>query len=540
MTKKVLFIIIILFFGLYVIKANFIMWQTPFYDFDEAHRAENAKRMKEYKSPLVPLTGSVFDRIEGFRVDLKEDPRLNLYYHLERPTFIYWLMMVSTSLFDNMEWSYRFPSFLLGMGTILIFVFFAHSFVKKLHTSFNYQALTLSLTSLLTTSCLWLSSMYAQLDTGLTFFLFLAVASLIIFCQNKSHKYLVISALSLALAVLSKGQPAVIFIFPLLFLGLTKKMAMKELLKFIGIVGLVIGPWLFLLSFKFGLVNIVKIFTGFAVSSAIVEYLHHHAPIFWYSRWWWDAMRPGWTLFLALFAYDLIHKNFNLRKNILLSFVIGGFIFWSINQNKIWWYVLPLVPAISFYIFLSSSEYLKQNANRIINLSLVTLVASLPIFLGASNKVVMLYGILITLICAGLLLSKKIEKIKILIKAKNVLLFLTVVASLSLFYLRFPQIVPYHRNTKEVASYFDKLPWKKCLWFKNMPPEAALFYSNAGEMFTLTDGVNLFPRCSNYLITPDDIFSDQSSYFLQGKMYYLKDQKIVLQKGNMKLIKLLP
>lgn len=532
--SRLLLLIFALFTLLFILRAGFIMKNVPFYDFDEAHRAENAKRMLEYKSPLVPLTGSVFDRVQNFRVSLKEDPRLHLYYHIERPTFIYWLMMVSTSIFGQVEWAYRLPSFLLGMATILFYLLFAGKFTSKI----NYQALFLGLIAILTSADLWLSSMYAQLDTGLTFFLFISLLSLIIFCQNKNHKYLVISALSLAMAVLSKGQPAIIFIFPLLFAVLTKKMTLKELLKFIGIASLIIGPWVFLVSFHFGFINVIKIFTGFAISSAITEYQFHHAPLFWYARWWWDVMRPGWTLFLALFAYDLIHLNFNTKKGFLLSFIIGGFLFWSINQNKIWWYVLPLVPALAFYIYLSASEYLKQNSNKIINLSLAVAVASAPIFLSVSNTHAILYGILITLFSIGILLSKKLTNLKIIISIKNTLFLAVIIFGLVSFNFNFPKITPYHRNTKEVALYFDKLAWRKCLWFKDMPPEAVLFYSNAGEMFTLTDGVNLLPRCNNYLVTPEDITEDQSYYLFNGKIYYVKDQQIIFQRGNMKLIKL--
>ena len=241
-------IIFILAFIVYITASLRTMVQVPFYDFDEAHRAENAKRMKEYKSFLVPLTGSSFDRVEHLKIPFKDNPDFYLYYHLERPPLTYILMIISTTIFGNYEWTYRLPSFLLGMTIFAAFLFFAKKEDKN-----NIFAIALGFFVIFTSSDLWLSSQYAQMDTGITLFLFLSLLSLIYYCSFRKTFWLFLSGIFLGLSVLSKLQPVVIFVFPVLGLLIFKKLNLKELLKLIGGFLLIFLPWLFYLIFRFGI-----------------------------------------------------------------------------------------------------------------------------------------------------------------------------------------------------------------------------------------------------------------------------------------------
>lgn len=500
----------------YVVKSAFIMRTVPFYDFDEAHRAENARRMKEYGSFIVPLTGSVFDRVEKFQISFRNNPHLHLYYHLERPTFVYWLMILSTAIFGSVEWAYRLPSFIFGMLTIVAYLFFA----KDTQSNFSKQiALFVGLLSLVTSTDLWLSSQYAQLDTGLGLFLFLSIMSLITFCKFRKTYWLVISSISFSLAVLSKGQPAVIFIFPLAHLVLSRHLKLKDLLNFIIYSLVILGPWVIIIASKFGLINVIKIFSGFIISSAIVEDIHHKAPIFWYVRWWWESLRPGLTIFLALLFVDLRRKNLSMEKKALLAYILGSLLVLSIPHNKIWWYTLPLVPAIAYYIKVSTSDYLRHHQNALLRLTTVIIISSLPIFLTTTNRLGMIYGTVVTAVSITMLEGNFLSRVNLSEQAKKILFTAAVVFALTLFWLRFPQIIPYHWNIKPVGRYYANLPGQKCLWTLDMPPESALFYSDAGEVNLLTPGSSFMPDCTHYLMTPAEI----------------SDKKLIYQKGSMKL-----
>lgn len=515
---SIITVIFLSFFALFVFLSFKTMFSVSFYDFDEAHRAENAKRMKEYGSFFVPLTGSPQDRVEHLKVPLRENPDLHLYYHLERPPLVYDLMILSTSLFGSYEWAYRLPSFLLGIATVAVFLFFARKEEGK-----NVFAIATGLLVLFTSFDLWLSSEYAQMDTGITLFLFLSLLTLITFCSTGKTFLIFLSGIFFGLGLLSKLQPTVIFIFPLIFLLLTKKLKLFDLMKFSGGFLLVFLPWVIYLALRFGIKDVVNIMPGFAITSASIINIHQQAPIFWYLRWLLTSLRPGWILFLTLFAYEIISGSLDWKKKALLIYIFGGLLAFSLPDNKIWWYILPLIPAVAYFVYLSLNDYLKEKPHRLINLSFAIIVASLPIFLRSSNKLTIFSGILISAVVFFILIDKLAIKLNFKLSKKNIF-NVAIILCLLLFLQRFPEIIPYHRNTKGVAEYYKNLPGSKCLWLGDMPGEAVLFYSNAGEVPILDKTSQIYSSCkNNYLITPEK---------------HKDDGELILRQGNIRLYKL--
>lgn len=490
------------------------MMYTPFNEFDEAHRAENVKKMKEYKSYLIPITGSVQDRVIDLRIQSKDNPFQFLYFHLERPPLIYDLMILSTSIFGSDEFAYRLPSFILGMLCLFSFIFF----VKYLSLKISGVAFVISFICLLTSGDLWLSSQYAQLDTGLTTFLFISLMSLIAYVEKKDTKFLLLAGFSFGLSILSKGQPAILLIPVIILLLVIRKLSKGELLKFILFAIMTILPWLIYVSWRFGFTEFIKIFSGFAFITVGSDITFHKAPFFWYGRWWWETLRPGWTLFLVLLSFDLIGRNFTLRKIILLVYILFNFAWLSATSNKLWWYVLPLIPPMCYYIYLVLEEYL-QDKHKLINMGLVLIVASRPPMFGVSNTIAMMYGLFFAALSFFLL------KVKISlnsIKLQRVFFIITIGFCLLSFYVRFPKIVPYHINIKTVSEYFSHLPGRKCLWIYEIPTESVLFYSDAGEVYTYNSEAHPFGHCQNFIITSSS----------------LTNYQIVYQKGNMRLYQL--
>lgn len=490
------FLVLFIFFVIFVYSSVTTMVNVPLYDFDEAHRAENAKRMKEYKSFFIPLTGSSQDRAEHLKIPFKENPNYYLYYHLERPPLVYDLMIISTSIFGTSEWAYRLPSFLLGIFSFLVFLYFGGQEESK-----NKFAITIGLLALITSGDLWLSSQFAQMDTGITLFMFSALLSLVYYVIGRKTILIYLSGIFFGLALLSKLQPAAVFAFPLLFLLFTHTLKFKELFKFLAGFLLIFLPWIAYLVLKFGIVDVLNIMPGFAISSASFISIHLEAPVFWYIRWWWEAFRPGWTIFLALVIFDYTLKRLDLKKKILLFYIFGGLLVFSLPINKIWWYVLPLIPAVSYYVFLSVKDYLK-NGGKLINLSFALIVASVPIFLRTSNTVSLIYGFSVTAIVLFILRDKLSIRIDL---NKDKLFTISILLCLAFFLTQFPTIRPYHINTKSVAQYYRDLPYPKCLWLGDMPGESVLFYSEAGNVEKYIDkNPQIYAACkNNYLITPE-------------------------------------
>lgn len=477
------------------------MSQIPLHDFDEANRAEAAKNMAEYNFYLAPLTGSPFLRNENLKIPTKNNKALFLYPHLERPPLYFWLMIASTKIFGNSEFAYRLPSFIFGSLTFLTFLFLY---------------LPITAVSLIFSFDLWLSSQSALMDTALTFFLTIAFLSLIKALKVKKSKYFYLSGIFWGLAILSKGQPAVIFIFPIIYLFLTKKIFLKNIFQIFLPVFLIVFPWMFLTINKFGLNNFLEGFFNFAKNRAIVQDTTQIAPFYWYLRWWFESSRIALVLFSALFIYDLLNKKLTFEKKIVLSYFLPSFLFFSLAKNKVWWYVMPLLPIISLYIHFSVLDFLKRKEEKSFNLVIIVFLSSLPIFYHQRNYVALI------VFCFYVFLSYFILNLEIKINKNfsKILTYIFLTLPLIVFLFNFPKVQPTYPEVKKIGEYYQKLPQPKCLYVENMPYESALFYTDAKEInYLKTKPIN--KNCQNYLLTPND-----------------KNQQLLFKSNRLKLYRL--
>jgi len=510
MTKRLLVLlplaVLVLFSFLFLFRAVGNMTTIPFHDYDEAHRAEGARNMAQEGFFLAPLVGS--PHYQGSRLSLPYslDQTKTLYAELSRPPLVFNLMAISSFLFGDFEWAYRLPSLLFGLsifpGLALVIYFLA----KKKP---NLIALGVALLVVITSYDWWLSSQMAHLDTAVSFFTALAVFGLILFAQNKNKLFLILTSLSLALAILSKGQPAVVFLPPLIYLLIAKKIRPKEALALLTATLIFLLPWIISFDRQLGFGAWLRTYFGSYLASPSSTKIGggdptQSAPIFWYLRWWFDTLRPGVFLFGAFFLFDLVKKRLSWPKIVLLVYIFAGFGLFSYAKSKVWWYVLPVLPALSPYLYLAIADYLKEKKTNLVNLSLAILLASLPLFLFRTNTVSLAYGFTITALVFFVLNWKLgnwalIRNLKL--EIRNLLLVLALVASLSLFYLRFPAPTPNHPETKAVGQFFQALPYPKCLLLEeDFPYEAILYYSRVGELDYLDEDSILGPDCQNYLI----------------------------------------
>lgn len=470
--------LLILFLIAFIVKSFITMSSVPLHDFDEANRSEAARNMKKYSFFLAPLNGSPFEKGFNLKIPAKSNPLLSLNYHLERPPLYYLSMIASTSLLGENEFAFRLPSFIFGVAVVLIFFVLGWSLFPSL--------------AILTSSDWWLSSQSALMDTALSFFLFLSFLFLVDFLKSRRAVRLIFSGAFLGLAILSKGQPAVVFVFPLIFLIVTRRLSFKELVIFSLSAGVVLLPEAVPLIGKFGVQKLFYTLSDFSSRRTVVADPTQSAPFFWYFRWWLGSFRIGLILFLTLFLSDLKTRNFSLPKLLSLSYIVPSFVLFSVSKNKVWWYVLPLIPVVCYYIFLSVKK------EKWLNLSVITFISAVPVFSTSSNKVALLWGVVL------LVVSYFVYNLKLNLKnsfATTVIVF-SLIFSLSIFFYFFPVISPTYPETVEVGEYYQKLPQPKCLFVLNMPYEAILFYSKA-EAVEYFGKKPLLKGCSNYLVTPD-------------------------------------
>lgn len=500
---KLSLIILCVFFAGAVIKSSISMYTSPFHDFDEANRAEGAKQMQKHNSYLFPVTGSPYLRVEGLQIPYTEGKHLDVYHHLERPPLVYWAMIVSTSLFGEKEWAYRLPSFMFGLGGFILFFWV----IRKLDRNISVLGLIVSFAVFVCSIDWWLSAQFALLDTALSFFLFLSVGSLLIYIRTHKPIWLIMTSIALSGAILSKGQPAAIFLFPAITALFLKALSLRQFFQIFFVSGLILSPWLIAASIQFGVENVIQVFVfGFAKSRVMDIEPTQQAPVFWYARWWWGTFKPGWTLFGSLVMYDILTKRIDLTRVMLLAYIGGSFLLLSVVSNKVWWYVLPLVPAVSLYLYLSLKDYfLRQKDYAIFPVSLILIIASLPFFRESSNTVAMLFGFVQVAISIILLLFPyyKSSLLQPLYASQRYLYVLAVTIMLLSCALYFPSIEPTYHETKDVGRYYADFSQPKCLWVEGMPYEAALYYSDAGEITYLDKRSEKRENsCTEYLITP--------------------------------------
>ena len=408
------------------------------------------------------------------------------------------------------------PSLLFGLAvfdTLALTIYFLAQ--KKP----NFPALAVALLAIITSYDWWLSAQMAHLDTAVALFTALSVFLLILFAQNKKKLLLPLAGFSLALAILAKGQPAVIFLFPFVYLLLAKKISPKEGLTLLGTTLIVLLPWIISFDKLLGPGLWLKTYFGRYISAPASTKIGggdptQAAPIFWYLRWWFDSLRPGVFLFGAFFLLGLVKRKLSWQKIALLTYIFGGFGLFSYAKSKVWWYVLPIIPALSFYLYLAITDYLKERKHGLVNLSLAILIASLPLFLFRSNTISLAYGLLTTILVFLVLklpitdyLLPATKKKRLFADLTPSLLFtVSLLTSLVFFYLHFPAPTPNHLETKSVGQFFQTLPYPKCLWVEeDFPYEAILYYSRVGQLDYLDEDSILDPACQNYLVAGKDL-----------------------------------
>ena len=501
------FLVLLLFFLLFSFRTAVNITTTTFNDYDEAHRAEGARNMRLNHYFLTPLVGGPYNRPNENSQPYSQDNTKKITPEKGRPPLVFLLMAAASQVFGDKEWAYRLPSFIFGLISFAALYGFILFFEKKKP---HLLSLSVALFSFLTAYDWWHSSQMAHLDTGLSFFLAASIFSLLIFVQKRQRKFLTFSGVFLAGAILSKGQPAILFLLPLFYLLIIKKITPRQALELLATAGVVLLPWLIAFDLHFGWGSWFKTyFYSYAAHPAATKIGRadptQSAPVFWYLRWWFDTFRPAIFLFGAFFLCDLFKKRFSWQKAALFSYIAGGMLLFSLSKSKVWWYVLPLIPAVSAYLYFSAKDYLLENKTGTANLSLAILLSSLPIFLFKTNTISLAYGI-VSVLLVFVILNCKLENCDFIenckLKIENLLPIVLVISSFS-FYSHFPVNTPLHPEIKAAGQYYASLSGHKCLLIdEELPYEAALYYSRAGQVWYWLD-IQDEPKkdCSYYLLS---------------------------------------
>jgi 4-amino-4-deoxy-L-arabinose transferase-like glycosyltransferase len=295
-------------------------------------------------------------------------PTQNGELYLTKPPLLYWCSLFFSQLFGVVnEWTLRLPSAFAGLAVL----FMVYGFVKKY---FNNFAALLAVQLLLANVAFVMLMRRAEIEMLLTALCLGALFSAIHYAEreNKSQQWVYLSYFLMALAVLTKGPVAMLFVtLPLLVIAIfTKnKQVIAVLTNKIGwlIFLVVASSWYLAVTVKLGPDIWAMIAKRDMLGKMQSEDLSK--PLLSYVGW----IATDFLLLVGFFFYQSRrfwrHYQHQLVFQILCTACICIIIVFSLFSNKHAKYLLPIYPVIVILLSLHISlmtELCSQKFKKIV------------------------------------------------------------------------------------------------------------------------------------------------------------------------------
>ncbi|VVB51608.1 Undecaprenyl phosphate-alpha-4-amino-4-deoxy-L-arabinose arabinosyl transferase [uncultured archaeon] len=326
------FIIVLLsIFSLSIIFNN--LGLTAYYDWDESRNGENALEILKTNDWIV----------------LKYDGQPDLWN--TKPPLGAWLIAISFKIFGVNEFALRFWSALFGAGTIVLVFLFG----KEIRN--NYVGIFSAL--LLQSNILFIGYHGARTgdyDTMVTFFITLSLYFFYISQKKNNNRFLVGTAISIALAVLVKG---VIGLFPIIIIGFflfyfksLKATIFSKEFKYAVIIFFIIAlPW-FICRFIAGPDFFTRML-NYDLLQRFYEPIEGHVGnwTYYFIGLQFIFGKIIFILFILIYLYSIYLIKIGNKPLFILIVWISLFIgIFTIAGSKVSWYMMPIYPAISLLI----------------------------------------------------------------------------------------------------------------------------------------------------------------------------------------------
>ncbi len=282
-------------------------------------------------------------------------PHLNGLKYFEKPPLVYWVETAPIKLGFFNEFAFRFPIALFAiLGCLVVYGFSRHFYSRRAGL---WSAVVLA------TSLLYYSlSRIILLDLVLTVFITSGLLSFFAGIKEDAglgrRKWLAFSAISLALAVLTKGLVGVLIPLGIMAMWITlfnkwrllRPLYLPTNLFLFLAVAL---PWHILVSFKNP-----DFFDFYFIHEQFERYFtttHRRYQPFWFFIPITILGFLPWTFFLVRAAKDAIPKTFRDWKiydfeSFLIVWIVFIFIFFSCSNSILIPYILPIFPALAILV----------------------------------------------------------------------------------------------------------------------------------------------------------------------------------------------
>jgi 4-amino-4-deoxy-L-arabinose transferase-like glycosyltransferase len=267
-------------------------------------------------------------------------PRLDGSPWFEKPPLLYWMTGAGHKLHISDEWAARLPLALASLA----FLWFFH---RTLAREFSPRV-ALAATGMLATSAGWVAYSFASV-TDLPMSAALGAATLIgVFgpstmpgSARKPGVQGIWAGLFLGLAILAKGFVPLVLIAPVFLVARRMRLAM------IGGCAVIAAPWYILCLVRNGSAFWNEFFWKHHVDRFLHPTLDHPQPFWYYLPVLLAGLFP-WTPLAGLLFRPKAYQDERIR--FLLLWLVFGLVFFSVAQNKLPGYVLPLLPVLAIVL----------------------------------------------------------------------------------------------------------------------------------------------------------------------------------------------
>lgn len=258
-------------------------------------------------------------------------PRLWGHPWFEKPALLYWMTALAFKAGLDPDLAPRVPVALISVAFLVFFCLLLRRELGALPALYA--------TSILGTSAGWLTYSHVAV-TDLPLAVCFSVTMLLLLPGSTQPRPLW-AGVFLGLAVLAKGLVPLVLILPALWF-LRKRWSDAAVL--IGVALAVAAPWYALVIVRNGQPFVAEFFWKQHFARFVNASLQHVRPVWFYIPVLLGGLFP-WTPLLAL----LFHRSFygDRRVRFLAAWAVFGFLFFSMAENKLPGYLLPLLPAVA-------------------------------------------------------------------------------------------------------------------------------------------------------------------------------------------------
>jgi outer membrane protein assembly factor BamB len=273
-------------------------------------------------------------------------------FWIAKPPLYMWLISISYQVFGFSNFSTRLISPIFAALTLILMYYLG----KML---FNRKTGFISAIILGTFATFFILARHAMTDILFVFFI---VGSIYFILQSeksqKANWYAVLSGAFFGLALMTKQLqafllPLIVIVYFLIAKRSPRFLFTKRFALFIGVGLLIFVPWVIYMFSLFGnlFLDYYFLYSGFVRAASTIEG-HTGGPLF-YLNYIITSENPVWVAALpfgiALSVYFAVAKRSksDLLLVVWLVVVLGLF---SFAQTKLFWYILPVFPALSLVI----------------------------------------------------------------------------------------------------------------------------------------------------------------------------------------------